>query len=135
MRFQKICDQLCPVDQDAIDLYAGLQDGDVIDVEVVVSKRRTGTQNNSLHKWLALLAEALNAAGLDMKTVLKPEVEIPWTKESAKLYLWRPIQKAMLDKDSTTDATTVEYPQVYATLTRHLSQKFGLYVPEWPSKK
>lgn len=95
------------------------------------SKTRTSKQNNSLHQFLQDLADALNAAGLDMKTVLKPEVEIPWTQSSAKEFLWRPIQQVMTGKDSTTEPTTKDYLAVQETLLRHLASKFGVTV-EWP---
>ena len=103
-------------------------------LDVVVGKQRSPTQNNSLHKFCELLAEKLNEAGLDMRVVLKPEVEIPWTKESIKKHLWSKVQQALTEKSSTRDATTVEYIQVYDVLIRHLGQKFGIYV-EWPSKE
>ena len=45
---------------------------------------RTPTQNASMHKWFELVADTLNNAGLDMKRVLKPDVDIPWTKTSVK---------------------------------------------------
>lgn len=92
------------------------------------------TQNAALHKYLEMLAELLNEAGLDMKKVLKPQVDIPWTKESAKEHLWKPIQQIVIDKSSTTQATTAEYSQVYDVLSRHLAEKFGIYCP-WPSRE
>ena len=133
MKFQRICEQLCPADQEAIELYAGLHDGDVVQVEVVFEKRRSGTQNNCLHQWLSQLAKTLNEAGLDMRAVLKPTVDIPWTKDSAKAHLWKPVQIAMTGKDSTTKPTTVEYSKIYETITRHLASKHGIEVPPWPS--
>ena len=51
--------------------------------------QRTEKQNNSLHAYCQGLADELNSAGLDMRVVLKPEYEIPWTKESVKEHLWR----------------------------------------------
>lgn len=96
-------------------------------------KQRSDLQNNSLHKYLELLSLELNERGLDMRVVLKPEIDIPWTKESAKNHLWRPIQVAMTDKSSTAKANRDEYPQVYETLNRHLSDKFGVHIP-WPSR-
>lgn len=95
---------------------------------------RSHKQNNSLHKYLRELAAALNAAGLDMRKVLKGEVEIPWTEASAKEHLWRPIQKIMTGQDSTTEPTTADFPKIYETLDRHLAQKFGVSIP-WPSKE
>lgn len=97
-------------------------------------RQRSEIQNNALHKYCELLAETLNDRGLDMRVVLKPEIDIPWTKESAKNHLWRPIQSLMIDKESTAKANSDEYGPVYETLNRHLSDKFGVHVP-WPQKK
>ena len=93
--------------------------------------QRTSLQNKSLYKYLELLAEALNDSGLDMKKVLKPEIDIPWTKENTKLYLWKPIQKAMKDTDSTTELSTKEIDEIYSVLDRHTSEKLGVHV-DWP---
>lgn len=98
-------------------------------------KIRTLAMNRALHQFLQMLADGLNDAGLDMKKVLKPEVEIPWTKDSAKEYLWRPLQKVLIDEESTADASTSEYTPVYQTLCRHLAAKFGFRAPDWPSKR
>ena len=97
-----------------------------------MKEQRTNLQNKSLHKYFELLAEALNDAGLDMKTVLRPEIDIPWSKDTVKSQLWKPIQKAMLDKESTTEPSTKEYVEIYEVLNRHLSEKLGISV-DWPS--
>lgn len=96
-------------------------------------KQRTPKQNAALHVYLKAVSQALNDAGLDMKRVLKPEIDIPWDDDGmmAKEHLWRPIQKIMLDKESTVDAERDEYTKVYEVLNRHLSAKFGISVP-WP---
>lgn len=133
MKFQRICDQLCPADHEAAELYAGLQDGDVVEVQLVVSRRRTMSQNNALHQFLTDLASTLNEAGLDMRTVIKQDVDIPWTKDSAKQYLWRPIQKALTGKESTAEAKTPDYNEVYQTLCRYLGDRLGVQAPQWPS--
>jgi hypothetical protein len=100
-------------------------------IECKTDKQRTNKQNNALHKFLSDLAQTLNDAGLDQRVVLKPEVEIPWTPDSAKNQLWRPIQKIMTGHESTVDPTTKDYLAIQETLIRHLSSKFGV-VPEWP---
>jgi hypothetical protein len=97
----------------------------------VKPKQRTLTQNSALHLFFSLVAETLNDAGLDMKKTLKPEIDIDWTPESVKNYLWRPVQKAMLGKESTTELTKLEVGQVYETLNRFLGEKFAVHVP-WP---
>lgn len=96
-------------------------------------RQRTLTQNRALHLWFRFLAETLNDAGLDMRTVIKPEIEIPWTEHSVKEYLWRPVQDAMLQKKSTTEADRTEYTEVRDVIARHLADRFGVQVPEWPS--
>jgi hypothetical protein len=93
---------------------------------------RTIQQNKAMHKYFSSLADAFNDAGLDMKKVLKPHVEIPWTPASVKKFLWTPIQDAMLQKESTTELETHEVDKVYKTLSRHISEKFGVNV-EFPS--
>ena len=99
---------------------------------MVSDEQRTRLQNKALYKYFELLAEALNDAGLDMKTVLKPEIDIPWTKDSVKIHLWKPIQKIMMDKDSTTEMNTKDPSNIYQVLDRHLDEKFNISV-DWPS--
>ena len=103
-------------------------------MDMKTGKQRTLTQNAALHKYCQLLADTLNDGGLDMRTVLKPEVDIPWTMESVKENLWKPIQKTAIGKNSTTQPLTNEYSIVYEILSKHLSEKLGVYVP-WPSRE
>ncbi len=92
----------------------------------------TPQQRKALHLYLRELAAALNAAGLDMKATLKPSVEIPWTEEMAKEFLWRPIQKVMTKKESTEELDKLDVSEIYAVLDRHIAEKFGVHV-EFPS--
>lgn len=89
----------------------------------------TPTQRKALHKFCEILANELNSAGLDMRATLKPGVEVPWSKMTVKEYLWKPIEKAMLEKESTEDMTNKEVSEVYEVLNRHLSTKLGVSVP------
>jgi len=95
-------------------------------------KNRTISQNRALHKYFEMLAQELTNAGLDMRKTLKPTVEIPWSGATVKEYLWRPIMKAQLNKESTTEMTTKEIDQVFDTINLHLSTKFGISV-QFPS--
>lgn len=94
--------------------------------------KRTALQNRSLHLMFRLLADELNNAGLDMRTVLKPEIHIDWNPQTVKEYLWRPVQLAQLGKESTTELTTKEIDQIFDTINRHLGEKFGLHA-DFPS--
>jgi hypothetical protein len=89
-------------------------------------KQRTLAQNRALHLYFTQLAQELNDAGLDMRKTLKPTVDIPWSCETVKEYLWRPVMKAQLNKESTTEMTTADIDQVFDTITRHLGEKFGI---------
>lgn len=91
--------------------------------------RRTTLQNRALHKFCSLLSEALNSSGWDMKRTLSKQAEIPWNADTAKQWLWKPIQKAMFNKESTTELDTNEVSQVYEVLNRHTSSKFGVSIP------
>lgn len=93
---------------------------------------RTTKQNRALHLYFNHLAEALNDAGLDMRRTLKPSIDIPWSGETIKEYLWKPIMKAQLGKESTTEMTTKDIDKLFDTLNRHLGEKFGLMV-DFPS--
>lgn len=90
---------------------------------------RTSRQNKAIHVLFRLLADTLNDNGLDMKRTLKPEIDINWSPNSVKEYLWRPIQTAQLTKTSTTQLTTKEIDEVFDTINRHLGERFGLHVP------
>lgn len=97
-------------------------------------KQRSLVQNRAMHKFFELLADELNSAGWDMKKVLKPHVDIPWSKTTIKEYIWKPIQDAQLVKGSTTELTTDEVQKVYETINRFMGDKFGVHVP-WPSEE
>jgi hypothetical protein len=103
-------------------------------VSVRSGKQRTLTQNRALHLFCTMLADALNAAGLDMKKTLKPDAEIPWDCASVKERLWKPIQEAVIGKLSTTEADRTEYSKVHEILAHHLATKLGVQAPEWPRK-
>ncbi len=97
---------------------------------------RTKKQNDSLHLYFQQVADTLNDAGLDMRKVLKPTVEIPWSKDAVKEHMWQPIQKFLLGKESTTELLRYEdITKVYEVMNRHLAHpKIGIHVP-FPNRK
>lgn len=96
--------------------------------------KRTIAQNRSLHLYFTLLSDALNDSGYDMRRTLKPSISIPWSSSSVKEYLWKGIQEAMFNKESTTELTSAEIDKVYDVLNRHLGETTGVYVG-FPSKE
>ncbi len=95
-----------------------------------MTEPRTTQQNKALHLYYKLVAEALNDAGLDMRKTLKEQIDIPWSMGTVKEYLWRPVQKILIQKESTTELDKgQEITRIYEVLNRHLGEKFGIYVP------
>lgn len=99
-----------------------------------IGKQASTKQKNALHLYCRMLSQALSDAGLDMKQVLKPGTEIPWTEVAVKEFLWRPIQKVMTGKKSTKEPYRKNYGEIYDVLNRKISEQFGVHVP-WPVKK
>jgi hypothetical protein len=91
--------------------------------------QRTSQQNRAMHKYCAMLSDALDSAGLDIKATLREDFSIPWTPERVKELIWKPVQLAMYDKESTTELDTREVSAVYDVINRHLGEKFGVHVP------
>ena len=98
----------------------------VVSVEKL-KKQRTPTQNNALHLYFDLLARALNDSGQDMKQVIR--VPISWSPYNVKEYLWRPLQKHLLGKESTTELNSDEIDKVYDQINRIVGERTGVYVP------
>ncbi len=95
--------------------------------------KRTIPQNNSLHRYCALLADALDAGGFDMREVIK--VPIKPTKENVKAEMIKPVMRKLYPGlTSTTQLTTVQASELYEVVNRAIGQSLGLHVP-WPSEE
>ena len=93
---------------------------------------RTSQQNRAMHKNFSIIAEKLNDAGWDMRKLLKI-LEIPWTVPSVKEYLWKSIQKAMFQKESTTELEKhVEIDKIHDVLMRELGKTCGIEYHPFP---
>jgi len=104
-----------------------------LDLDIKVKgKARSNQQNRALHKYFSILADKLNEAGLDMRKTLREDIEIPWSADLVKDFMWRPLQKAMFDVDSTAKMKRADYTKVYEVLNKHTASKLGVSV-EWPS--
>jgi len=96
--------------------------------------KRTTQQNRALHKSYELIANELNGMGLDMRKVLKPNVEIPFTSHAVKEYLFKPIIKALYGYTSTTQLEKLEeVDHAYEVMMRYLMQNHGMPYVEFPN--
>lgn len=102
-------------------------------IDIKIHKEtRTNRQGRSIWLYCTLLAEALSEAGLDVRILLKEDLEVSWTKDLIMDIYWRTIQKTLFDTDSTRDLKTHQVSLVYEELNRHMS-KFGITV-QFPDK-
>ena len=97
---------------------------------------RTPPQNSSLHLYCTNLSIAYNDAGLDMTKVLSHHADIPWDLKgfNVKEKIWRPVQAALCQENSTTKMSTKDCMKVYETVNRFTASKMGVSV-DWPSKQ
>jgi len=99
-----------------------------------MTKQRTATQNDALHKYYELLAKELNDAGWTVQKLLQHTIEIDWTKDTVKELLWRPVQKLLTGKPSTTNLDkTSEIDLVYEHINRYVGETTGIHMP-FPSE-
>jgi hypothetical protein len=96
--------------------------------------QRTPKQNKSLQKGCRNLASTFNDAGLDMRKVLKPGVDIPWTGDSIREYLFNSISEVMFDGRTSSQLDTKEIQEVWNTLMRFTAEKHGVSV-DWPCEE
>jgi len=124
--------QLIPYSQADKEALDGLADGAVYEVDIKNMDIRSLAQNRALHKYFSILASVLNNSGQEITKVIK--VDTPWSAESVKELLWRPVMMQQLNKKSTTKLTKEEVTKVYDTLNRALSLKCGVSV-EFPNSE
>lgn len=95
-------------------------------------KIRTILQNKSLHLYLNKVSELLISQGVDMRYVLekmKTGFYFSPTMPVLKECVWKPIQKALTGKESTTKLDTKEVSEIYEHMNRFTAENFGIGVP------
>jgi len=92
-------------------------------------KKITRPQQRALHLLLRMLGKTLNDAGLDQRKVLKPSYSIPWSEHSVKEHLWRQMQIALIQEESTKYIDSKDINLIMKVLMKNLGEKFGVYIP------
>ena len=91
---------------------------------------RTIPQNSSGHAWFDLLAQSLNDAGYTLNSDEVLRMDVPWTKDAVKTYLFKPVMRKMYpQKTSTTQLTKSEWSTVVEALNLALGERTGVHVP------
>lgn len=110
--------------------------GKYISIKIDTGMQRTNQQRKAIEVFCRSLAEVLNDAGFDMQAVFTvKEVSVPWTQDTVKDVLFRPIMTALLGIESTVDLERQDCSRVHAVLCKNLSEKLGITCPGWPSKQ
>ena len=89
-------------------------------------KKRTHQQNRALQQYFERVADTLNNEKLDMRTLLKPDIAIPWSTDTVKEFIWKPMQKIQLGEDSASKFSAAEEGQVCDALNRYLAE-YGVH--------
>jgi hypothetical protein len=89
---------------------------------------RTWRQNNTLHLLFRRMAEALNDAGFEIPHPFKPDLEIPYSEESVKELLYKPIITMYFKVDRSTDLDTEQLSESMTILVDAVKRNTGVYV-------
>ena len=90
-------------------------------------------QSAALHVFLRLLSLELNKNGFTVQNFFKEGIEIPFSEELVKEHIWRPMQRAITQKDSTQSLTTLETQEIAEFVNLAMAER-GIHVP-WPTAK
>ena len=104
------------------------------DIKPIQSKR-TLAQNNALHKWCQLFAQELEEKHIDKREFFKEPFFMSWTTDGVKNDVWRPIQKSLTGKKSTTKLDkTEEINLILDNIRRIIVEKYKgeVSVPNFP---
>ena len=97
-------------------MRADIEAGKTIELSWSAEKGKTPTQRNALHVWLELLADELNAGGIDQtvwfKKYAKAGIQARWSKYSVKETFYKPVLESMTGKTSTEEMNTIEPSEV-----------------------
>jgi len=66
---------------------------------------------------------------------LIPLVDIPPTKENVKMFIWKPIMKAAVNKSRTRDLSKEEVNKIYEIVNRYLAQQKSVEHVPFPSEE
>ena len=106
-------------------------------VNIVVKKKpkkRTMTQNRGLHLYYTKYANALNEAGFDVRKTISKNINLPWTPESVKEYIWRPLQEHSFGTRSTAKLKTNQIDKVIDLINSTIGERTGVSVA-FPSRE
>jgi len=95
-----------------------------------LEKKITPQQKNALHLWYRQTAEALDDAGIDMRTFIR--VPIRPSETNFKYEIAYPVMRAINpEAEKTNDMLTTDVVELYETLNRAFAER-GYTCPPFP---
>lgn len=114
----------------ASEMWLELMDGKDITISVETNTRTT-RQNSALHLWFELVAQEMEDSGCDLRTTIK--TEITPTAYMVKELMWKPIQKKLTGKESTSELDTDEISKIYKIMSEAMARSLKINIP-FPSE-
>jgi len=115
------------------DSLSNVEPGEVIQFELEKPQQRTYLQNNAIHQYYRLLANAFNDAGFTVEKTLSKPLDMSWSDALVKELIWRPVMLALTNKSSTTELITSEVSIIYEEINNYTALK-GVHVA-FPSRE
>ena len=111
-----------------------IKNGNTVDL-IKKKNTRTTKQSSSLHLLYTIIASKLNDVGMDFKYFgLKGQViSTRHNTNTVKEHIWRPIQKALFNIESTKKINTEHINEIVDVLANYFGEK-GIVI-EFPSKE
>lgn len=101
-------------------------------VKMSDNKKRTILQNNAMHLFFKKLANRLNDAGFDKRTVLNKMKEgfmLWWTPKGVKEDIWYQMQMHLTGKESTAKLDRDEVSEIYKGVNVFTLERLGFSEP------
>lgn len=129
--FYKTTNGLIPMDQ--CKPYDKLEIGEEIEIDIKNQSVRTILQNKALHKYFTIIANELNDLGIEYQYIgiSGKTFELRYTTDLVKTFIWKPIQLALFNIESTTKINTQQINEIVDVLTKFFGER-GVVV-EFPS--
>lgn len=101
----------------------------------IESMTRSSQQNRALHKYFKFVSDELNELGLEFnyQGLMVDNLSSRYTPNIVKEFIWRPIQIALFDIESTRKINTKQINEIVDVITKFFSDR-GVLV-EFPRKE
>ncbi len=107
-------------------------EGAVYVVDIKNMDIRTLQQNKSTHLWCEQIAKTLNDNNMNISGTIKSDVA--WSMTTVKEIIFKPIVKALYNKDSTTKLNKNEFEKIIDNIILIFANK-GVSLPDFPNRE